>query len=94
MQVITVSAAEIHKFLIYNFVKTMCSRYITNYIHSAPMDSLAETVTAKYQPKIINNTLCTSLLQFFVDDVTLLSYWVKRRANRNTGAFCKSCFQP
>jgi hypothetical protein len=45
------------------------------------MDSLAETEPARTTPKIINTTLCISLLQFFVDDVSFLSFGVTRSEN-------------
>jgi len=42
---------------------------------------LAETEPARTNPKIINTTLCISLLQFLVDDVSSLSFRVKRSEN-------------
>jgi len=45
---------------------------------------LAETEPARTNPKIINTTLCISLLQFFVDDVSFLSFRVKHNANQES----------
>ena len=51
VKIIAVSAAEIHKLLINNFFKTMCSRYIPNYI-IVPLDgSFGRNRTRKDQPK-------------------------------------------
>jgi len=59
------------------------------------MDSLAETEPARTNPKIINTTLCISLLQFFC-------WWCfffvfPGEAHRKPGiqgAYRKSCSQP